>query len=190
MPELRVVKIPTDELVEYRNNAKLHPSDHVEQIAESIDEFGFNNPILAWHNDEGEAEIVAGHGRLMAARKLGIEELPVVFLDHLGDEARRAYLLVDNQLSMVTGFDFATLQSELDAITEIDMSEYDFDAIDVGEIDELMNEALGERYEEEKDTFNITFTFPNEHRDEIESYMRVNGKDSIVRMIFEEAGIS
>lgn len=126
MPELQVVKIPTDELVEYRNNAKLHPSDHVEQIVESIEEFGFNNPILAWHNDDGEAEIVAGHGRLMAARKLGIEELPVVFLDHLSDEARRAYLLVDNQLSMVTGFDAEILKDELDAITTIDMGQFDF----------------------------------------------------------------
>ena len=137
MPELQVVKIPTDELVEYRNNAKLHPSFHVEQIVESIEEFGFNNPILAWHNDEGEAEIVAGHGRLMAARKLGIEELPVVFLDHLSDEARRAYLLVDNQLTMNTGFDLAALSDELEAITSIDMSQFDFDVSTDGEFEGL-----------------------------------------------------
>lgn len=140
MPELQVVKIPTDELVEYRNNSKLHPTSHVEQIVESIEEFGFNNPILAWHNDDGEAEIVAGHGRLMAARKLGIEELPVVFLDHLSDEARRAYLLVDNQLTMNTGFDVEVLTNELDAITDIDMSEFGFDDMiefDFGDMSEV-----------------------------------------------------
>lgn len=137
MPELQVVKIPTDELVEYRNNAKLHPSDHVEQIVESIEEFGFNNPILAWHNDDGEAEIVAGHGRLMAARKLGIEELPVVFLDHLSDEARRAYLLVDNQLTMNTGFDLDTLKDELASISSIDMEEYGFVEADPVKLEDI-----------------------------------------------------
>lgn len=124
---LQVEYVSTDELQEYKNNSKLHPSSQIDQIASSIDEFGFNSPILAWHNDEGEPEIVAGHGRLMAARKLGMDELPVVFLDHMSEEQRRAYILVDNQLTMNSGFDIETLQSELMAITNIDMSEYRFD---------------------------------------------------------------
>lgn len=127
MPELEVVQVPTDDLLEYQNNAKLHPSEQIDQIASSIEEFGFNSPILAWHNDDGEPEIVAGHGRLMAARKLGLEELPVVFLDHMSEEQRRAYVLVDNQLTMNSGFDMSILQGELEAITDIDMARYDFD---------------------------------------------------------------
>jgi len=127
MPELEVVKVPTADLIEYQNNAKIHDHQQVDQIAASIEEFGFNNPILAWHNDDGEPEIVAGHGRLMAARKLGLEELPVVFLDHMSEEQRRAYILVDNQLNLSSGFDLAMLQSELERITDIDMAEFDFD---------------------------------------------------------------
>ena len=132
MPELEVVKVPTADLLEYQNNAKEHPLLQVDQIAASIEQFGFNNPILAWHNDDGEPEIVAGHGRLMAARKLGLQELPVVFLDHMSEEQRRAYILVDNQLTMNSGFDIEILQSELAGIHDIDMEQFDFaDAFDL-----------------------------------------------------------
>ena len=127
MPELKVETVPTDALLEYRNNAKLHPSEQVDQIAQSIEEFGFNSPILAWHNDDGEPEIVAGHGRLMAAKKLGLTSLPVVFLDHMSEEQRRAYMLVDNQLTMNSGFDLDILSVELGEIANIDMAQYDFD---------------------------------------------------------------
>lgn len=127
MPELEVVKVPTEELVEYASNAKLHPAEQVDQIVASIEEFGFNNPILAWHNDDGQPEIVAGHGRLMAARKLGLEELPVVFLDHMNEEQRRAYILVDNKLTMNSDFDFDLLISELSNISGIEMQDFGFE---------------------------------------------------------------
>lgn len=126
MPELEVVKVATDELLEYENNAKLHPMEQIDQIASSIEEFGFNSPILAWHNNDGEPEIVAGHGRLMAARKIGMKELPVVFLDHMSDEQRRAYILVDNQMTMNSGFDEEILNAELSNIDFIDMTLFDF----------------------------------------------------------------
>lgn len=126
MPQLKVTEIPTDELVEYENNAKLHPHEQIDQIASSIQEFGFNSPILAWHNDEGEPEIVAGHGRLMAARKLGIEKMPVVFLDHMSEEQRRAYILVDNKLTMNSDFDFEILADELAALDSFDTAEFGF----------------------------------------------------------------
>lgn len=112
---LTVEYVTSDELVMYKNNAKLHDMHQVEQIAASIDEFGFNAPILAWHNDDGEPEIVAGHGRLLAARRL------------VSDEQRRAYILVDNQLTMNSGFDFELLANELDMITDIDMSDFGFE---------------------------------------------------------------
>lgn len=150
MPELEVVMVPTEELVEYRNNAKLHPSWQIDQIAASIEEFGFNSPVLAWHNDEGEPEIVAGHGRLMAARKLDLEKLPVVFLDHMTEEQRRAYILVDNQLTMNSGFDFDILNEELSEITGIDMEQFDFEirdedieSVDEGQVEGLAPEERG-----------------------------------------------
>ena len=126
-PELEIVKVPIDELVPYEGNAKLHPNEQVDQIATSINDLGFNSPILAWHDEDGDAVIVAGHGRLMAARELGMTELPVVFLDHLTDEQRRAYTLIDNQLTMNSGFDFQLLNEELDAIVDIDMRDFGFD---------------------------------------------------------------
>ena len=134
---LQIEYVPTEQLVEYPMNAKLHPAMQVDQIASSIEEFNFNNPILAWHNDEGEPEIVAGHGRLMAARKLGLEELPVVFLDHMTEEQRRAYILVDNQLTMNSGFDEEILAAELSKIADIDMSQFDFEISEEDEDGEL-----------------------------------------------------
>lgn len=133
MPELEVVSVPTDEILEYQNNAKLHPSEQVDQIAASIEEFGFNSPILAWHNEDGEPEIIAGHGRLMAARKIGMDELPVVFLDHMTEEQRKAYILVDNQLTMNSGFDDEILKKELAGIIDTDMSLFGFDCDEIEE---------------------------------------------------------
>lgn len=86
MPELEIRNVPVDELVPYAQNAKLHPHEQVDQIAESIRRFGNCDPIAVWHNDEGEMEIVEGHGRVMALKALKIAEAPAIFLDHLSDQ--------------------------------------------------------------------------------------------------------
>lgn len=132
--ELKVVMVPTDDLVMYEGNAKLHPHEQVDQIAASIEEFNFADPIAAWHNEDGESVIIEGHGRLMAAQKLGIKELPVIYLDYLSDEQRRAYTLVHNKLTMNSGFDFELLRAELEGLSDIDMSEYGFN-IELGALD-------------------------------------------------------
>lgn len=156
MPELQIVELPTSELVEYSRNSKLHPHEQVDQIVSSIERFGFNSPILAWHNDQGEPEIIAGHGRLLAARKLGLETLPVVFLDHLDDEQRRAYILVDNQLTMNSGFDIEMLRSELDNILDIDMSQFGFD-ISLEEFDPSFDDAEDESEPDEEVSVKVLF---------------------------------
>lgn len=138
MPELKVFEIPTSELVEYANNAKLHPHEQVDQIASSIQEFGNNDPIAVWHNENGEPEIVEGHGRLMALRKLGIETAPVIYLDHLTDEQRRAYALVHNKLTMNSDFDFEILADELALLDSFDMGDFGF-SIEVPELGEVVN---------------------------------------------------
>ena len=159
MPELKVVEIPTEQLLEYPNNAKLHPHEQVDQIASSISEFGFNSPILAWHNDQSEPEIVAGHGRLMAAKKLDMKKLPVVFLDHMSDEQRRAYIIVDNPTNLSSGFDVEILKSELDGIADIDMSQYDLGiTIDSAEV-EYHSEDLSDKY---NDTLGVFITCEDE----------------------------
>ena len=124
--DLRAEMVPTSSLVPYAGNAKRHPEWQVGQIANSIRAFGFNDPIAVWHDVAGHPVIVEGHGRLLAARELGMEEVPVISLDHLDDEGRRAYTLAHNKLTMNTDFDALLLDSELDAIEGLDMAEFGF----------------------------------------------------------------
>ena len=105
----------------YKNNAKEHPKEQIEQIKKSIQEFGNNDPIAVWHD-----EIVEGHGRYIALKELGESEIPIIRLDNLTDEQRKAYTLVHNKLTMNSDFDFDLLSEELDNIIDIDMSDFDF----------------------------------------------------------------
>ncbi len=135
--ELKIELVPVDELVMYDRNAKLHPSEQIDQIAESIEEFNFADPIAAWHDENGDSVIIEGHGRLMAAKKLGIEQLPVIYLDYLSDEQRRAYTLVHNKLTMNSDFDYEMLNDELDKIYDIDMSDFGF--LETGLVDDNLS---------------------------------------------------
>lgn len=131
--ELKIEYLPKEDLKPYEKNAKLHPAEQIEQIKNSIREFGFNDPIAIWH----ENEIIEGHGRLLAALDMPeIETVPVIRLDDLTDEQRRAYMLAHNKLTMNTDFDFDLLSAELSAITNIDMSDFGFDSFDEDEDDE------------------------------------------------------
>ena len=112
MSNLKIEYVSKDQLKPYAKNAKLHTDDQVEQIKRSIEEFGFNDPIAVWHEDE----IIEGHGRLLAVMEMPeIETVPIIRLDDLTDEQRRAYMLVHNKLTMNTDFDFGLLDSELAA---------------------------------------------------------------------------
>ena len=143
MNKLKVEYVKVGELQTYPNNAKVHTADQIEQIKASIEQFGFNDPIGVWKDNE----IIEGHGRLIAAQELGIDQVPVIRLDNLTDEERRAYMLVHNQLTMNTGFDFALLEIELDDIN-IDMGKFGFE--DVTPFDENMLDDLFEDAEEEE----------------------------------------
>lgn len=121
MLEIEYAKIET--LNEYGGNAKLHPEEQVEKIKKSIEEFGFNDPIAVW----GDNEIVEGHGRLLAAKELGLESVPIIRLDELSDEARRAYALVHNKLTMESGFDAERLAAELEALSVYDLEGFGFE---------------------------------------------------------------
>lgn len=121
---MEIVEVDVADLVEYEGNAKLHPHEQVDQIAASIEEFGNCDPIGVWHDPDGNMVVVEGHGRIMALKKLGIEKCPVVFLDHLNDEERRAYALVHNKLTMATWFDVGILNEELGSIELVDMGSF------------------------------------------------------------------
>ena len=140
-PELKVYEVPTGKLIPYANNAKIHSALQVEQIASSIQEFGFNDPIGVWENKSGEIEIVEGHGRVLAAEKLGIDTVPVIYLNHLSDEQRRAYTHVHNKLTMNSDFDLDVLMTDFEALPDFkweelgfDMSE--FDGLGLDDVDE------------------------------------------------------
>lgn len=119
MEKLRIEYVPTASLHPYSGNAKIHTDQQVSQIVQSIKDFGFNDPIAI----TGEI-VVEGHGRLLAAQKMGLKEVPIVRLDHLTEAQRRAYTLVHNQLTMNTGNDLDILNAELEALEDedIDMS--------------------------------------------------------------------
>ena len=121
---LRVEYVPVESLKPYEGNAKQHPDWQIEQIKLSMEEFGNLDPIGVWKD-----EIVEGHGRLIAARDLGMETVPIIRLDQLTDKQRRAYALVHNKLTMNTDFDLERLQEELDALDGFDMSQYGFDEL-------------------------------------------------------------
>ncbi len=119
----------TDKLVPYARNARTHSEEQVAQIAASIVEFGFANPILAG----SDGVIVAGHGRLAAAQKLGLETVPVVVLDHLTPTQRRALIIADNRIAENAGWDDAMLRIELQSLQDdgfnLDITGFDADAL-------------------------------------------------------------
>ncbi|WP_294374062.1 ParB/Srx family N-terminal domain-containing protein [uncultured Slackia sp.] len=136
-PELSVEEVPTDELIPYARNAKIHTNEQIDQICSSIEEFGFNDPVAVWDGPEG-TEIVAGHGRVMAAKKLGMAKVPIIRLDHMDDKERKAYGLAHNKLTMNTGWDFAKLDAELDELAgEFDMADFGFDDMDLPSDDDV-----------------------------------------------------
>ena len=112
--------IPTENLTPYKNNAKKHPEKQVQQIAGSIQQFGFINPIVVDQNKK----IIAGHGRLEAAKVLNLKQVPVIHVSHLTDAEVRAYRLADNQLTMNSGYDTELLRVEL---VDLSSMELDFD---------------------------------------------------------------
>lgn len=136
MPELEVREMSVRDLVPYANNAKKHPDKQIDEIAASISEFGNCDPIAVWNNEKGEAEIVEGHGRVLALKKLGIETAPVITLDHLTDEQRRAYTHVHNQTTLSSGFDWDVLTEDMDNLNmdweALGFAEYNYGADEFG----------------------------------------------------------
>ena len=109
---MQIEQIQLEALIPYINNSRTHSDEQVAQIAASIKEFGFNNPILV----DKDNSIIAGHGRLQAARKLGLTEVPCVRLEHLTETQRKAYVIADNRLALNAGWDNELLTIELNEL--------------------------------------------------------------------------
>ena len=130
--ELKLINI--DELIPYANNARTHSKDQINKLRSSLREFGFINPILI----DKDYNIIAGHGRVMAAREEGIKEVPCVLVEHLTDAQKKAYILADNRLAMDAGWDDEMLVLELENLKELDF-DMDLTGFDAAEIDELFS---------------------------------------------------
>lgn len=163
MPKLEVREMAVADLVPYANNAKKHPKEQIDQIAESISEFGNCDPIAVWHNEDGEAEIVEGHGRVMALKQLGIDTAPVICLDHLTDEQRRIYTHVHNQTTINSGFDEQALIEDMDNLNA------DWEALGFEEYMPVTDEGFGTEFElpdgDKPNVSQATFILAPEQRD-------------------------
>ena len=125
-----------DKLKPYENNARTHSEEQIEKIMRSIEEFGFINPVLI----DGDLGIIAGHGRVMAAKKMGMTEVPCLFIEDLTEAQKRAYILADNKLALDAGWDDEILRQELKALDDMnfditlagfDIQDLDFDVEDI-----------------------------------------------------------
>jgi len=115
---LRVEYRDVQALIPYAHNSRTHSDEQVAQLAASIREFGFTNPVLV----DGENGIIAGHGRVMAAQQVGLDQVPVIEIAHLTEQQKRAYVIADNRLAMNAGWDEAALAHELNALITADFS--------------------------------------------------------------------
>jgi DNA modification methylase len=130
---VQIKTVSVEKLIPYVKNSRTHSDGQVAQIAASIKEFGWTNPILV----DGESGVIAGHGRLLAARKLGQKEVPVIELAHMTESQKRAYVIADNQLAMNAGWDTTLLSLELADLKEQGF-EMDVLGFDPKELDKLL----------------------------------------------------
>jgi len=133
---MKIEKINIEDIKTYENNAKLHPAEQIEQIKNSILEFGNNDPIAIDENNM----IIEGHGRYIALQELGLTEVEVIRLNHLSEEQKKAYMLVHNKLTMNSDFDIELLSEELSNILDIDMGDFGFEVLEDIDLDKFFEE--------------------------------------------------
>ena len=170
MPTLQINYKSTENLIPYANNSRTHSDDQINQVASSIKEFGFTNPVLI---DE-QGGIIAGHGRVMAAKKLGLSEVPTITLEGLTKAQVKAYVIADNQLALNSGWELDVLKLEVESLGEMD-----FDISLLGFDDSFSLDLLSGA----EDDGNLSLT-PEE---KLENYM--NGDTKILRLAYTQEEI-
>jgi ParB-like chromosome segregation protein Spo0J len=167
MMALEITYRLTSDLIPYVNNSRTHSEEQVTQVASSIKEFGFTNPVLI---DE-DSGIIAGHGRLMAAKKLKLKEVPTITLSGLSEAQRKAYVIADNQLALNSGWDIDMLRVEVEQLEEMDFN-LDLIGFDADVLDKLLDieGELPELPDGDRDPFQQkTFTLHDEQAAIIEN---------------------
>lgn len=174
--KLKIEYVNKEALKPYANNAKIHTAEQVEQIKKSIEQFGFNDPIALWH----ENEVIEGHGRLLAVMEMDdIKKVPVIRLDDLTDEQRKAYMLVNNKLTMNTDFDFDLLNAELNDVVDIDMEQFGFvetciEEINFDEFDKQLSNLEGE------ELVSLSVSVPASKKSFVNEYLRNGEADTAI----------
>ena len=194
MKELKIINKNIEDIKEYENNAKEHPEWQIEQIANSIKEFGFNDPIAI----NADNQIIEGHGRLLAAKQLGLSEIPCIVLDGLTEVQERAYIIAHNKTTMNTDFDLDRLQYELNALKvegfDLELtgfSEYEVEKLNYSALDEIKENDYSSFLNEvnkNSATFAVTLQFKKENEKEVTDFIKEKGKDEIIRIILNEIG--
>ena len=160
-PAYKTVSVSS--LIPYARNSRTHSDAQVGQIAASIKEFGFLNPIIV----DGDSGIIAGHGRVLAAQKLGLADLPVIEAGHLSDTQRRAYIIADNKLAMNADWDSEMLRVELDALGEdgfdLELTGFSLDEVQALSFDDEAETEMPELADGDKEPYQQkTFTLHDE----------------------------
>ena len=138
--------VPVTKLVPYVNNARTHSPEQINKLRASLREFGFINPVIIDRN----YGVIAGHGRIMAAKEEGITEVPCVFTDHLSEAQKKAYILADNRMAMDAGWDEELLRVEIEALQGMD-----FDPLLTGFDEAELADLFGEENEAKEDDFDV-----------------------------------
>ena len=170
------------DLIPYVNNSRTHSEQQVQQVASSIKEFGFTNPILI---DE-DGGIIAGHGRLMAAQLLGLDEVPTITLEGLTEAQRKAYVIADNKLALNAGWDFETLKIEMESIAEdFDLRLLGFDDQELANIIDGLSDDDNELKEESySQVFNIVVNCKDEaHQERVYNELITKGYECQVQSL-------
>ena len=188
---LKIEYVDTDDLIPYINNSRTHSESQIKQIAASIREFGFTNPILI---DEG-GSVIAGHGRLVAAELLDLDKVPTITLEGLTDAQRKAYVIADNKLALNSGWDDELLKIEIETLKnlEFDVSILGWDilpefdgALDYSILEDDHEDALDEMQSGVKKAIQIEFDA--EHYDEAAQLVKeYRQKDAYIGAILIEA---
>lgn len=145
---MEIIYKKVQELIPYVNNSRTHSEEQVNQICASINEFGFTNPLLIDEKDS----IIAGHGRLMASKKLGMEEVPCIVLEGLTEAQKKAYIIADNKMALNAGWDEELLKIELENLKELDF-DLELTGFNVDELDDIL--GTEEEKEVVEDDFEI-----------------------------------
>lgn len=160
---MKIEYIKIDQLHEDENNAKIHTQEQVDHIKNSIEKFGFSDPIAVW----GDNNIIEGNGRLQAAIQMGLKEVPIIRIDHMSEKERTEYGIIHNQLTINTGFDDRLLMEELQSIAEIDMSELGFSDMDA--------QTFFDENKEKVQKNATVYIYPGDRRSELEKLLSENG---------------